>query len=51
MKIDDVVEFDEELYKTNLKENNFDGFEKDGLGCDPEELDDGCLGDDDNEHN
>lgn len=30
----EVVDFDEELYQKNLKENDFSGSEKDGKGVD-----------------
>ena len=32
--IEETVEFSQELYEKNLKENNFDGSETDGIGDD-----------------
>ena len=32
--IEKTVEFSQELYKKNLKENNFDGSETNGIGDD-----------------
>lgn len=29
---DEIVEFDEELYKKNLEENDFSGSDEDGVG-------------------
>lgn len=36
----EIVEFDEELFKKNLEENDFSGSEKDGKGVDQEEAGD-----------
>lgn len=33
-EFDEVVEFDEELYKKNIAENDFSGSDEDGVGED-----------------